>query len=357
MGARPDAWLLLDSSGPGGIETHVRGLAAGLADEGLSAEVVFYQDHGVHVLRKHLDADGLPWRNLDGSFGGLLRSLRQAKPKVLHTHGYKAGILGRLAAHLMGISCVHTYHAGEPGAGRVRLWHALDRWTGVLCHERLAVSAPIAHQLPWRAEEVPNFVGVGEDPFGETVPLHVAFVGRLSHEKGPDLFCQVAERLSGEVSFHVYGDGPLRAALEARYGHCVKFHGFAEDVGAVWRQTGLLLMTSRHEGLPLVALEAMANGVPVTAPAVGALPELIEHGRSGWLFPVGEVDAACACVRAWQEGGSVAVSALREVARATVRAGYSRRAVVGRIVALYERAGYTGDRGESAYRPTGEPRS
>lgn len=110
-------WLLLDSSGIGGIETHVWHLAEALRSRGRPVRVVFLADHGPHPLFDRLEAAQHRVTRLGGSFGDLLHALREQRPGVLHTHGYKAGILGRLAARLAGIPVVSTFHAGEPGRG------------------------------------------------------------------------------------------------------------------------------------------------------------------------------------------------------------------------------------------------
>jgi glycosyltransferase involved in cell wall biosynthesis len=332
-----EVWILLDSSAPGGIETHVRGLAAQLLQLGWRAVVMFYQNHGAHPLRSQLDQDGVPWRNLDGTFSGLLSALRQQRPPLLHTHGYKAGIVGRVAARFANIPCVHTYHAGEPGVGRVRLWHGLDRCSGVLCDARIAVSNAIARQLPWPTDQIGNFVAIPRQPSAGVRSREIAFVGRLSQEKGPDLFCEVARRFAGRAQFHVYGDGPMGVSLKQQYGEVVQFHGFTADMGGVWARSGLLLVTSRYEGLPLVALEAMAHGVPVAAARAGALPELLDDGVSGWLFDVADIDGAAAALRKWLAADSGMLQGVCRQARATVQNHYSRAALVARIDGVYRR--------------------
>ena len=68
----------------------------------------------------------------------------------------------------------------------------------------------------------------------------------------------------------------------------VRFLGQRNDVAAIMGALDLLVMNSRSEAFPLVALEGMAAGVPVLATAVGGLPELITHGKNGWLVPFGD---------------------------------------------------------------------
>ena len=343
-------WLLLDSRGMGGIETHVAELAAGLREAGLAPEVVFLADHGPHPLRRRLDAERLPWRALPGGLGPLLAALRTARPAVLHTHGYKANLLGRVAARLAGVPVVATYHAGERPPGRLALYDALDRWTS-LAGGRLAVSRPILARLPWGGRLAPNFVAVPAAVAPCDSPGAVAFVGRLSAEKGPDLFCRLAAAVDG-ARFEMFGDGPLRAACEAVAGGRVRMHGAVPGMADAWAGIGLLAVTSRAEGLPLAALEAMAHGIPVAAFAVGGLPDLLTEGVDGFLAPPGDLAALASAVRRWAALPAAGRAAMAAAARATIVARFSRQAGVARVQAAY--AAVAGS-GQAAVRPTTGP--
>ena len=83
-----------------------------------------------------------------------------------------------------------------------------------------------------------------------------------------------------------------RAGGEARAGgrRCA-MSGVVDDVAPLLKAADVLLLPSETESFGLVALEAMASGVPVVASDVGGLPEVVEHGVTGFLAPVGDVDA------------------------------------------------------------------
>jgi len=126
----------------------------------------------------------------------------------------------------------------------------------------------------------------------------IAMLGRLSPEKGPLEFVRAAKLVServGGLRFTVCG-GPVFskdardaenyvAMLRAEAsGAPVEFSGWTEDVGAFLAKTDLLVVPSdASDHAPRVILEAFAAGVPVLATAVGAIPELIEHGVNGLL--------------------------------------------------------------------------
>ncbi|MCX5891516.1 MAG: glycosyltransferase family 4 protein [Deltaproteobacteria bacterium] len=69
------------------------------------------------------------------------------------------------------------------------------------------------------------------------------------------------------------------------------------DLRPLFRQAGLLALSSCTEALPNVVLEAMAAGLPVAATAVGGVPEMVAPGRTGWLAPPGDPTALAAILR------------------------------------------------------------
>ena len=336
-----EIWQLLDARGIGGIERHVIVLAQALGEAGFPCRVVVLADHGESPFLARLKAEKVAFTVLDGGFGPLLGRLKAERPRLLHTHGYKAGILGRLAARLAGIPCASTFHAGERAPFPVSLYQRLDEMTARLA-TRIAVSAPIAARLPPPVSILTNFIPVPPAPPPPPTSQVVGFVGRLSPEKGPDLFCALARRFcdsgaASDMAFEMFGDGPLRGELERDYGDVVHFHGLVTDPTAIWPRIGLLLMPSRAEGLPYAAIEAMAAGRPVAASALGALPDLIRPGENGWLFPAGDLERARVAVAAWRDGDAADRAAWSQAAWRTARDGYGTEARLGDLLAIYAR--------------------
>merc|ERR1711879_335504 len=105
-------WLFLDSSSIGGIETHVMQLACGLASMGVNTTLALYQAYQgspvpelLHDLKDSDQSGLLHLHILDGRPTGLYHLLRaHTPPALIHTHGYKAGLIGRLTGRLSGMS-------------------------------------------------------------------------------------------------------------------------------------------------------------------------------------------------------------------------------------------------------------
>jgi glycosyltransferase involved in cell wall biosynthesis len=167
----------------------------------------------------------------------------------------------------------------------------------------------------------------------------IGFVGRLVPIKGADLFLHTAVRLSREfpsLCAVLVGDGEQRGELEAyaaREGFPgVRFLGQRDDVGDMLAAIDVVLMPSRHEGLPMALLEAMAAGRPIVATAVGGIPEVVD-GRSAWLVPPGSVDALTEATRtALTDPGRAA--ALAKTAQETVRRFTAER-MAERVIEVY----------------------
>lgn len=134
--------------------------------------------------------------------------------------------------------------------------------------------------------------------------LVVGTVGRLSREKDLTTFFKVAERILAKIPdtvFFIVGDGLPGIVSELKkqlknldLTNNMHFTGHRTDLLNIYESFDLFLMTSLTEGLPNTVLEAMALEIPVVGTAVGGVPELVIHKKSGILCQPGDVDAlAC----------------------------------------------------------------
>ena len=126
----------------------------------------------------------------------------------------------------------------------------------------------------------------------EGEPLAVGFAGRLAPEKGlPVLFEACAMARSRGVDVRLVLAGPGETSELERLLHLLGLSPHAElagplaDLEPFWERCDALVLPSTSEGCANVLLEGMARGVPVIATNVGGTPEIVRHGRDGWLVP------------------------------------------------------------------------
>ena len=132
----------------------------------------------------------------------------------------------------------------------------------------------------------------------------MGLVGRLSQEKGADLFLRSAALVLTELPntrFVVIGEGHDRPKLEAlitelNLGQNASLAGRCEDMPAAYASLDIMVSASRQEGRPIAMLEGMASGLPRVATAVGAVPTVVCDQRTGVLLPPEDIDALTAAI-------------------------------------------------------------
>lgn len=222
--------------------------------------------------------------------------------------------LRQLCPNLLMLDLLHT--AGREGYARrsARADRVLDGH--IVVHEGMKaslvrsreVSAEKVHVIPNGVEETlykPDRAAGRSYLSGLGIDVRkrlVAFVGRLTVEKRPELFVRIAAALKDlrDVHWIMCGDGPEGekvSGLVRRLDVPVQMLGRRDDVAMLLRGVDLLVLTSDYEGSPLVVVEALMSGVPVVAGAVGNVVEMIEHGVTGYVVPRGDVAAFCAVLR------------------------------------------------------------
>lgn len=292
------------------------------------------------------------------------RMLARRRPAILHTHGAKAGVVGRVAALTLrrGPRTVHTYHGhvlrGYFGRRTERAFTEVERRLATRTDVLVAVSAEVRDELlelgVGRPEQY-RVIPVGPDlgPFlaidGSTgvlrrqlglephIPL-VGAIGRLVPIKDNATLVAAAQRLPG-VHFAVIGDGELRGALEEQaralgVADRVHFTGWASDLPAAVADLDAVVLTSRNEGTPVALIEAAAAGVPAVATDVGGVRSVVQDGVTGLLVAPGNPGAVAAAIeRLVADPG--AARRMGAAGRAAVPARFGQQRLLDDVRALY----------------------
>ncbi len=305
----------------GGAERHILNLATAIDPDVVEVSVCcLFADPFVRVAREAgIKSYSIPMRHkLDFSIVTKLREkIIEDKIDIVHTHGVRANLVGRLAAKISGvetvITTVHSMLAQDYPNIFSRLANMfIERASRNLTSHFIAVSGGLQKALIKQGipEKKITVVYNGLDPqlfkrkgpsgnewrnkagIPAGIPL-VAIVGRLHPVKGHRYFLKAASEILKEkqdIHFLVVGSGPERESLEELTNSLgitdhVTFTGFISNVSDLIPELNLLVVPSLWEGFGLTALEAMAFGVPVVATSVGGLPEIVEHGTTGLLVP------------------------------------------------------------------------
>jgi glycosyltransferase involved in cell wall biosynthesis len=318
--------LHLVASSRGGGAVHMRDLVAHLDRDQFAVTVAMPEDGG-NVKAADFAAYDVAYRRLEiagglrlGPLLDLRRLLRHQGYDVLHCHGARAALYGRLAVALLGARrprVVYTIHGlAAPHYTWPKRWTLLlaerllapwtDAFIGVCEAERAAIVAAGVGPSD-RAYVVRN--GIDTALFTQASPQRAAWrtvlgvpasgplittVARMYFPKDFDTLLRAFDLVrAGQPQAHllIVGDGPYRPRVEAQMaelglGRNVTLAGIRRDVDRVLAASDVfVLSTTEGEGLPLTVLEAMASALPVVASDVAGIGEAVVHGETGFLVP------------------------------------------------------------------------
>lgn len=302
-GQLPTILHILAPAAVGGLESVVRTLAGGQVARGNKVHAALVVEPGIepplagalaqagvrtHVL--HLGA-----RAYRAERAALKALAGAVATDLVHTHGYRSDVLGGSAGRAAGVPVVSTVHGFIGGSRRGRLNEWVQRRALRRADAVIAVSGPLSTGLvasgiaPARVHLVPNAwarttpsLSRAEARAALGIPAQafaIGWVGRLGHEKGPDVLVDALARL-GDLALEasVIGEGREGAALRPRTagwsGPMVRWHGLLPDAARYLPAFDLYVLSSRTEGTPISLLEAIDAGVPAVATAVGGVPDV-----------------------------------------------------------------------------------
>jgi len=249
----------------------------------------------------------------------LTQVLRRKRYDVVHLHGAKSGLVGRLATRTVEPrpSVVYTVHNQVLPRGGVmkQVFCALERRLAVETDKVITVSDYLQREVhqhfgltEHRAVTIHNGVERAQPlsrPHARTIlgctedeRLVIGGIGRMVWEKGFDTLIEAFVLLlqrDFDAELVLVGDGPSLSDLQQHAGKIglarVRFLGDVPHASRLLPGFDIMVQPSLAEGLGLVPIEAMLSGCPVIASEVGGLPEVVVHGETGLLVPPGDAVA------------------------------------------------------------------
>lgn len=222
-------------------------------------------------------------------------------PDIVHTHGYRADVIGGAVARARRVPTVSTVHGFTGGGRRNQVYEWIQSIALRRADAVIAVSAPLVDRLV-SAGIARDKIHCIPNGFAALVPtltraaarerlglqpdaLIAGWVGRLSREKGADVMLDALADSNSQWRLSVIGDGEELTRLRdqaARLGISdrITWHGPVANAGSLLSAFDAFVLSSRTEGTPITLLEAMNAGVPIVATKVGGVPDIVSSSQA-----------------------------------------------------------------------------
>lgn len=308
----------------GGADLHIADLAEAQASRGLDVTVVNFgnPEYSALLRERSLDAVEAPGPSMRAWHRAASHAAFAKGPEIVHSHGYRADVIaamlrwGTYRAPHRRPGFVMTSHGFIRTSPAFRAMNYINEWCLWAADVVVTTSRREALRLSGKGYDAVRFIPNGirhtgpiccdypAERLGIVQKYVVAFVGRMSAEKRPDLVLHMARLMAPEhpdAIFLLIGDGPMSKSmhrLASRLGVAgqVRFAGLRRDVSELLHNVNVLVCPSDSEGTPRAVIEAMAAGVPVVATSVGGLPDLVTGGVTGVLVEPGSAEHLAAAV-------------------------------------------------------------
>lgn len=253
------------------------------------------------IVRQMLEEQGvtfLPMKTM--SVKELSRVIRQEKPDVIHAHDMRAGFFSALCCgNTPLISHIHNNAYDARGlspktiayllAGfkaKHILWVSRSSFEGYAFHKFFAKKSSVLYNI---IDEEQILAKKAQDD--NAYDYDMIYVGRLTYQKDPQRLMRLCARLKElrpELKVAIVGTGELEQEVkdlckELGIEENVHFLGFQPNPIKIVADSKSMILTSRWEGTPMCALEAMALGTPVVSTPSDGMKDIVEDGVSGYL--------------------------------------------------------------------------
>jgi len=253
----------------------------------------------------------------------VLRIIRKEKIDIIQTHDSQTRRIGAIAAKLTHVVHVSSVHGWIQNTLKEKLASKLDAFIIKRSDYVIVMSNIMKSQMEkigadkTRIEIIYNSILLNDyivenntEEIRKKYNLDkekvvIATIGRLSPEKGQEVFIEVAKRLLQtvrNVKFLIIGNGALENLIhtkikEAALEEKILCMGYVADLRELYQVIDILIISSYTEGMPNVLLEAFAYKKPVVSSNVGGVSEILAHAENGYLVKVGDIASFEKCIK------------------------------------------------------------
>lgn len=228
--------------------------------------------------------------------------------KIIHTHGVPSNLIGLILKKLTRVKQITTIHSDlkfDFYGVKKYIYIYIEKFILPRIDKVICVSNELKQEVECRCKNIKCFVinnGVEKSSNNNgninEEKIDFLLVGRLTKVKNHELMIKALDKLNKEAfdfKCVIVGDGEEkesieRLILEYKLGEKIRLDGFKDNVREYMNKSGVLVMTSLMEGIPLVILEAFAEKLLVVSSNVGGIKEVIENGINGILYKSNNVD-------------------------------------------------------------------
>ena len=239
-----------------------------------------------------------------------LRTLvRELKPEIIHTHTFKAGLIGRLI--IGDHKRIHTFHGHLFGD---RSFGVIEKGIITLTERLLARRTDLLISVGEKVGKELRAAGIGKNRNWTSIPpgvtplslidkkiarnklglspdqILIGWMARMTGVKNPHLFLKLAKHLP-QTNFVMAGGGELLEQIRALAPSNVQVLGWT-DASLFWSSVDIAVSTSDNEGMPISIIEAQLAGIPVVTTNVGSVSEVVSAGITGIITSKNSVDIA-----------------------------------------------------------------
>lgn len=262
----------------------------------------------IRKLRRHIDLETIKMESrLDfEAIRRIRKEIKILKPDIIHVHGTRAGILGRLAAIGFNIPVIYTEHLWTSQFKLQSRWlnflHYFANWfLDIFTTQNIAVSQAVKDFMVTskisryeKIKVIHNGVEIRNlkaNIFQSEQEFLIATVGTLNPQKGVQYLIKALPKVIKEfpgIRLEIVGDGSFKRELlnlvnKLKLKNYVKFTGFVPDPVKYLVKFDLYIQPSLSESFGLAIVQAMDVGLPVIATTTGGIPEVITEGKTGLL--------------------------------------------------------------------------